>query len=146
MTRLFNILRCTLPGQALLLCCTWLGAAVFVTSPALIRAGELNPLYPGYPEVFDKQGILQSVQQDQLVVNDATMKIPAGATFNTPKGSVGQTGIPLGSRVGVLLTKENEVESVWFLAAGESASAQNTEKDKTNSGGPMKFENGMWTN
>lgn len=129
------------------ICSIWFGANTFFPGPVAVLAGELAPLYPGYPEVFDQEGVLQIIHQEQLVVSDATLHLLPAATFHVPKkGSVGQFAMPVGSRVGVILTKDKEVESVWFLAAGESASSQNSEKDKTNSGGPLKLENGIWTN
>jgi len=141
-----HILHCKLT-TVLIFCSVWLGMNVFLIGLGGVRAGELKPLYPGYPEVFDQRGTLEIMRVDQLVVNDATLQLLPAVTYHTPKGSVGQSGIAIGSKVGLLLTEERGVKSVWFLEAGDPGTGQgmaaegNSRKDT-----PLRLENGVWKN
>ncbi|GAB4333801.1 MAG: hypothetical protein Kow0089_02660 [Desulfobulbaceae bacterium] len=134
--------------KAFLLCAFFVVAAVFVSVPFFVTAGagELQPLYPGYPESFDEHGILQTVQEDQLVVSDSTLQILPSTSFHAPGGSVGRTGIPPGSRVGLILTKEGAVKSVWFLGEGDTATQEKKGGEDGKRKDELRFENGVWKN
>lgn len=118
-----------------------LGPPSFTTA----TAGELTPLYPGYPEVFDMTGTVTAKEKDLILIEDSQFQLAPGATYHGPRGPVGAAGISVGDQVGVLLTEEKEAKSVWLIKAG-SKDDKDKAPEPSGTKSQMKKENGVWRN
>jgi len=116
--------------------------------PAFAEFSE--PLYPHYPQRFDKQGQVDAMSAERVVVNDISYRFAPAHRFYGPMGSVVASSISHRSKVGVLLNPDGEVESLWLIEKSsqeretvKSPPAKSTEK--TDRGG-IYFKDGVWRN
>ena len=113
-----------------------------VTHTAFVQAGELPSVHPGYPEVFDALGAIEAIEGDIIVVNDASLGLLNTTVYHSPYGIISLSDLKLGDRVGLILTEDRRVESLWKIAEGKNQ--KNTTKPKHRS--QLRFENGVWKN
>ena len=122
--------------------------------PTFVTAGELPPIHPGYPEVFDALGFIEFMEHDMLVVNDATLGLLPSTTFNAPNGMISLADLSPGKKVGLILTEDRRIESLWLIEEGtERKDRKKPEKNQNynNPPGPEKnkpywFDDGVWKN
>ena len=148
MSRLHKILHRLLMVSALFVCSAGFGINTVSPGLGVALAGELTPVHPGYPEVFDVSGSVEYMEGDTLVVNDASFFLLPSATYHSPNGIVGRSAISKGSKVGLLLTEDRGVESVWILETRKAYRDKSKKKDTTlpGTGAPYKKEKGVWKN
>ncbi len=120
--------------------------SVFACGPAL--CGELEPLFPGYPEVFDVNGTLDLMvtSEKRVVINDTNYIITSDTTFNVPNGPTSINSFSENDRVGVIREKDTRnLESLWLI---EKAKTETTTKKQETTRPPttIKKENGVWKN
>lgn len=114
----------------------------FVTGTTL--AGELQPLYPGYPEVFDVTGSLDLKGKNRVIINDLSYDVKSSTSYHTPKGSTSLAGFSERDQVGALIVSEAmEIKSLWLIKA---AAPVVKEKSKEENPSAIKRENGVWKN
>ena len=114
--------------------------------PWIGQAGELTPLYKGYPEVFSLEGVIDDVSEKKIVINDTLYKITNQCIFYRPKGKTNTSTFKVGDKVGVILKKGGEWEllSVWLLSKGaKTNSPKSDNKSKSNS---IYRKDGVWIN
>lgn len=119
------------------------GLHVVLPGPGTCQAGELTPIFPGYPEVFDINGSVLYIEKETIVVDDMSLALTPATTFHSQQGVVGWSAIPVESTVGLLLDEDRSVISVWLIEAGK---VNNQETPASGTGRQYKLENGVWTN
>jgi len=95
-------------GLAVTFVVVWLSVAV-------VMAGELEPLYPHYPTVFDVTGEVYVISSDSIVINDASYDLLSSVVYYGPWGEMRAGGITPDSIVGCVVQEGEKVESVWLL-------------------------------
>ncbi|MBU0945609.1 MAG: hypothetical protein KJ804_05760 [Proteobacteria bacterium] len=107
-------------------------------------AGELVPLYPGYPEVFDIQGSLDLKGDNRLVINDLNYRVRSSTSYHNPKGRTSLAGFSERDRVGALLVANSmEIKSLWLIKDAAPVVKQKNVQEKAST---VKQENGVWKN
>lgn len=108
------------------------------------RAGELVPLYPGYPEVFDIQGSLDLKADNRLLINDLNYQVGSSTSYHTPKGRTSLAGFSERDQVGALLVANSKaIKSLWLIKNAAPEIKQKSEQEKAST---VKQENGVWKN
>ncbi|MBU1419948.1 MAG: hypothetical protein KKI15_15805 [Proteobacteria bacterium] len=114
----------------------------FITCSTL--AGELQPLYPGYPEVFDVQGSLDMIDENRVIINDLSYELRASTSFHTPKGSTSLAAFSERDQVGALLVSEAmEIKSLWLIKSAAPVVKEKREEEKPSI---LTRDNGVWKN
>ena len=89
------------------------------SQPAWCEEKE-KPIYPGYPLSFDGQGSMDGLYKERIVINDGTLHLASGATFNLPDAlNSGPSGFRIGDQVAFLLNSKGEIESIWLIKRSE---------------------------
>ncbi len=131
---------------ALLSCSSGFGIDTVSPGYGIAMAGELTPVYPGYPEVFDVSGSIEYLENDTLVINDASFFLSPSATYHSPNGPAGRSAISQGRSVGILLTEDNIIQSVWILETRNTNQFNGEDRRNPERNTPYKKENGVWKN
>ena len=118
--------------------------AVEMHASSFVFAGELQPKFPGYPECFDLEGNIDSLQGNNIVVDDRLFILSSGAVFHGPSGLVKQAKFEPGTKVGLKLSGERIISSLWLLEPSKDRHKQNSHSQKP--GKSFYFENGVWKN
>ena len=114
----------------------------FVTGSSL--AGELSPLFPGYPEVFDVNGSLDLKGKNRIVINDNNYLVTSSTSYHNPSGPTSLAAFSEKDQVGALLLAEStEIKSLWLLKGAAPVIMKKSE-EKTPS--TLTHENGVWKN
>ena len=114
----------------------------FVTGSSL--AGELSPLYPGYPEVFDISGTLDWKDENRVVINDNNFPVNSSTSYHSPHGPTSLINFSERDQVGALLApKSMEIKSLWLTKAATPMVKKKKEEENSPR---MIQENGVWKN
>ncbi len=120
--------------------------SIFAYGPAL--CGEIEPLFPGYPEIFDVNGTLDIMitSEKRLVINDSNYTITSDTTFNAPDGPTSIKSFSENDRVGVIREKDTRnLESLWLIKKAKTETANKTQETKRPPS-TIKLEKGVWKN
>lgn len=77
-----------------------------------------EPIYPGYPFVFDMIGKVDRISDKQLVIDDGLFKLSTSTTYHAPDTIFMQPSeLHEKDTIGVVLKDKNtrEVLSVWLI-------------------------------
>jgi hypothetical protein len=81
----------------------------------IVYNGE-QPVYPGYPHLFDIVGRIDRISARQAVIDDSLHEISLTAAYHTPRHrDVSSARIRVGDIVGCLTNSDNEIESIWLI-------------------------------
>ncbi len=109
-------------------------------------AGELQPLYPGYPEVFDVSGVIDFITDEGIVLNDSLYPFSPSIKFHNSHGVISKENFNIGVRIGIIMDDNHTIKSVWLIKKGEKQKKQGMIKQKEPSSTPIHLEDGVWKN
>lgn len=107
-------------------------------------AGELQPLYPGYPEVFDIQGSLDMIDDNRVIINDLSYDVKSSTAYHIPNGTTSLASFSENDQVGALLVSEAmEIKSLWLIKTAAPVMKDRNEEENP---ATIRRENGVWKN
>ena len=82
----------------------------------IVITGE-TPIHPGYPRLFDNIGTIDSLTDQEAVIDDTLYRMSPYATYHMPgTRAVSRTRFKTGDMVGSLITADGEIESMWLIS------------------------------
>lgn len=120
-------------------------------SSVVAGAGELEPLFPGYPAVFDVRGEVDALNETMAVIDDSAYGLSSSINFNSSQGKISINDIPLDSKVGGVFDHEGRLVSIWLIKAGIQRTGRDTraiklQQNKKTGRGKIYKEDGVWKN
>ena len=107
-----------------------------------VQAGEIPPLYPGYPDEYDIKGVVDAVRSDHFIIDDSTYGFTTSSTFHSPGGKVDFSTIKPGNKVGLVLDGERLIVSLWLMERKYTKEDTFSPTKKTT----IRKEGGVWKN
>lgn len=119
-------------------------ALVFANS---VSASEYPPVHPGYPDEFDRRGIVDIVHEDSFVINDSMYFISGQTQYNGPKGKVSKSVFTPGDEVGIIVEPERQIITMWLIKNGQlDTGGKAGNKKQVDTTLEIYQENGVWKN
>ena len=127
--------------------CSGFPTSMISSGQGVALAGELTPLHPGYPEVFDDTGTIDFIGKEQIIVNDTVYLLLPSTSFHTSNGHGAISSFAQGYEIGLLKQDKNKTRSVWLIDTnvGKIYKQDKAKKPPIRSGKLVKI-NGVWTN
>ena len=115
-------------------------------SGGFVSADELEPLFPGYPTVFDMKGEVDNLNSEMVVINDSAYGLSPSVSFHGPNGG---SGIVLKAKVGGIFDTDGLVVSLWLIEKSSQRSkgeGNSFNSQQRKNGSKIFKENGIWKN
>jgi len=127
--------------------CTGFSIGEISPGQGVALAGELTPLYRGYPEVFDDTGSIDFIGKEKIIINDTVYILLPSTSFHSQNGFDSMSSFAQGYEIGLLVQDNNKAKSVWLIDARvKKVTNQDEESERKSRSGKLVKINGVWTN
>lgn len=121
-----------------------LAVAISVPTHVAVFASETPPVHPGYPAEFDQTGMVDAASSKSFCIADITYRTFNETTFHGPNGRMSWRSFSVGDVVGVIMSENRMIQSVWLLAGESGKKRSLPEKSKISD--KIYKEGDVWKN